>query len=396
MRILPFFMLLLFSLMACQSQTQPQIDPQVEEIHPFDELTALSIPRDEIRDIATLQRGAATFSPEMCYEPCLTFSPKGILYAAAYDNGNQQARVFAMDPNLEILWEKSYPFGAGGGYSLVATQEGHLFLAGRGETEQGPNRMIVAKLDNDGNLLWKKDYGSHMGTAGGFLKNGPDGFILLLQKSVKPTYTLKTLDREGKVTAQKEIAFPRVTMVNDMAVDAKGDILFAGNAEKMAPGDFFDGLLAKATADGQVEKYFILKTGQLDELSRIAPLSDGSFIICGYLGLDHSTKNHEKVVAKVDANLNFIWKQKIAETHAGGLDRIIEGKDGKIYLATVGQSFNEYNAFKLFVFQPDGKLEATLTNSSDTGMASPYGMATSPEGDVYMVGKGSRIQVIGL
>ncbi len=88
------------------------------------------------------------------------------VYVAGYemsDNDGGQSDVFVMklDTSGNIIWKKQY--GGGGtdrAYSM-AVSESYIYLAGyeTSDSTGGYEDIFVMKLDNGGNVMWKKQYG---------------------------------------------------------------------------------------------------------------------------------------------------------------------------------------------------------------------------------------------
>ncbi len=220
--------------------------------------------------------------------------------SAALSNSTSFVLVKFADTG-EVIWAKQHTFPTnffricdmvavpGGGYALVFEC-------------QDVQGIRVARLDEDGNVAWAKDYAS--------LDEKPCG----------------------------------------IAATADGELIIAGstyNLGQSAPGD---GLVVKLASDGAVIWTRAIGTADYESFRGVAKTSDGNFLLTG--GASAEQASHTYVV-KINEDGDLLWSEYVGTMTYG--NDIVELTDGALAVAGVYVSgFGFYDQAYLHRLAPDG------------------------------------------
>lgn len=252
------------------------------------------------------------------------------------------------DASGEVLWQKVY----GGeefdiGWSIVQTRDGNYLLAGE-TTSFGAGGMDIylIKVDQDGNEIWSKTYGSSMDEAVSSVGQTQDGGYLLVGNSVDPNDVITDPGTAGyagfagrsnihvvKTDKDGNEAWSRTYESEDNVIASSGAVTPDGGCVILAtiiyyPG--FDNDLYLLKIDGEGNEIWA-RTWEEDALAGYAMIqtSDNNFLITGTYEISENSLS-DSYLLKVDAQGNEIWMYTFGDP---GLfesgQALIETSDGK-------------------------------------------------------------------
>ena len=260
--------------------------------------------------------------------------------------GYEDMVLFVLEDQGQKVWEKSYGGSAAdllcdvkkvpaGGFILV----GGTF-SGPSGIKKTPNFGLediwLVRVDDAGNLLWEKTFGSSMlergmkvipTSDGGFLIAGWVRTVLLSDED----YLVLKTDASGNQLWTKTFAGPLMDELFDMQQMSNGNFLLSGYSnspagiDKTAPqiGGTDQWLICISPAGVKLwDKTYGTTADEGD--CRITPLRDGNYLIVGNVSGNAGT------LRKIDAQGNLIWTQSCP----GGLFRMAtQAVNGNIYVA---------------------------------------------------------------
>jgi gliding motility-associated-like protein len=259
--------------------------------------------------------------------------------------------LFVLDDNGNKLWEKSY-----GGISFDKLWDVKKVPAGGfilvGETESGPSGIKtspkygaediwVVRVDDNGNMLWEKTYGTLNGeralkviptTDGGFLLAGNSGS----GSSGFNDYLAMKIDAAGNILWTKFYGGIKDDVLFDMVQMPDGNFLLSGSSNSATGG------IKTAPQYGSYDHWVICiqpngiklwdqSYGSLDieNGGTLLALKDGNYLLTGDLNYGGTG-----LLRKIDPRGNLLWAQSCNQ----GLYRMAaEDDNGDIYVA--GESY---------------------------------------------------------
>ena len=248
--------------------------------------------------------------------------------------------VIKTDPNGDTLWTRKF----GGAqddkaWAIKNTSDGNLIIAGWSESNTqrpGNSDIFVIKIDQNGNLLWSRYYG----TSGN--DEGRD--------------IIETSDNKY-VIAGKFYPYHRAPNAALLCINQQGDSLWATSYPENT------------------------------EANSISQTADGGFIICGY----NLNTSYYAFIRKTDGNGNSLWASSItAVTNAHSVIQTIDG--GYIF---AGSFTTNYTRVYLVKFAPEETYNedhniTPLTFSLEQNYPNPFNAATTIS---YELPKASDVKI---
>ena len=250
--------------------------------------------------------------------------------------GSSDAYVVRTAANGEKIWDRIFGGSAEDYLSGVALMpDGGAVLVGYSTSPADGNKTSpgiygadgwLVRLDANGNKIWDKTFD---GREEGFFRDIqrlPDGGFILAGSSSDGDELgwIVRLDAEGNLLWQQEIYHEENSSFNRVLALPNGDIL-AGGYNEDDDGNF-SFWLARLNFRGEVLWERFYGGSGYDELTAIAPTSDGGFLIGGP---SNSPADGSKTspnfggkdfwVVRVDANGNSLWQRSFG---GGGEDEL--------------------------------------------------------------------------
>ena|GEM_PF-4228367 len=225
--------------------------------------------------------------------------------------------------NLE--WEETY----GGdrkdeGESVQQTSDGGYILAGVTNAlhpnleNDGSGDVYLAKIDDNGNLMWEKVFGGNRTDKGKFaIQTSEGGYIIVgstesYGNGAYDVYMIKT-DSKGDLIWEKTFGGKSDDFGESIDETFDGGFIIAGITGSKGAGGH-DYYLVKLDKRGNLrwERTF---GGRKNEFCKsVQQTSDGGYILVGTVGSAYGTLDNDVRLVKTDGSGNLIWKK----TYGGG------------------------------------------------------------------------------
>jgi WD40 repeat protein len=223
------------------------------------------------------------------------------------------------DPAGEILWERTWG-GADyeAGFAMIRASDGNLVIAG-GTSSYGAGEvdMYLLKVDQNGNEIWSKTFGSTQ-----------DDEVVDVHQTQDGGYIL--------------IGYTRIA-------GSEGDIEAAGN---IGAGESYI-YLVKTDGKGN-ELWSEVYTGENGEqvyTTAGLPTPDGGFLVLARI---NPNANHNTFLLKVDADGNEAWSRAWETENLRAGNDIIPTSDGDYLIVGLSEAPDGKGSFMLMKVDPDG------------------------------------------
>jgi gliding motility-associated-like protein len=261
--------------------------------------------------------------------------------------GSDDMALFVLDDQGQKIWEKSY--GGSGSDRLLDVKKvpaGGFILVGLSDSgpsgiKKSPNfgseDFWLVRVDDAGDLLWEKTFGSSKIEQGVKVIPTPDGGFLIAGKVyfTDSYYLVLKTDANGNQMWTTTFDGSNDDLLYDMQQMSDGNFLLLGTSnspvsrDKTAPQiGGYDQWLICISPEGVKLWDKTYGTNADEEDCRITPLRDGNYLIAGNM------RGSAGTLRKIDAQGNLIWTQSCSE----GLFRMAtQAANGNIYVA--GESY---------------------------------------------------------
>ena len=167
---------------------------------------------------------------------CIVPDPDGNPVVAGYSNDGD-AMIMKIDQNGDTLWARYIDFGSfSEAFTVSQVHDSGFVLCGYVYASSLPNKMFVARIDQDGNLIWSKTYsiGNHANYAYSVKETPDSGFIAAGYAENYPPYTSYALalklDENGNSQWCKGYSDGSSSFCSASDVLVEGDMLVFGCA----------------------------------------------------------------------------------------------------------------------------------------------------------------------
>jgi hypothetical protein len=299
--------------------------------------------------------------------------------------GDSDAWLFKIDPNGDIVWEKSYGNIGDEDWAFSVRQtinsnnllDGYI-MGGWSFNGIGDAYILLVRTDEDGNAQWVKKYGGSYGDVGKAVQQirnvdgEPDGFIVVgstdsITLGENDVWLIK-VDDNGDIEWEKKYG----DTISDNGYDVKhtfdGGYVIVGNTK-----DAFgrtDTYLIKVDSQGNEEWSKTYGGNEFDEGYSVQQTIDGGYAIAGYTSSFGSGGNDFYLI-KVDSQGNEEWSNSYGGSNLEISYSMQQTFDGGYAIAGYTSSFGSGgNDFYLIKVDSQGNEEWSKTyggSGSDVG-----------------------------
>jgi hypothetical protein len=351
--------------------------------------------------------------------------------------GDLDAHVVKLDSDGTLLWHTFLGGTAGDiGNGVTVDANGNIYVIGSSEASWGfPVRaysggyqdIFIAKLDNDGNLLWNTFLGSTKSTFPGDNGYGiavdDDGYIYAGGVSDQTwgspirAYTsdndalIAKLNVNGNLLWHTFLGGSGSDLAGDIVLDGNGNIYGGGNSSaswgssplRAFSGGARDGFIVKLDTSGTLSWHTFLGGSGEDQIRRLTLDSDGNLYAAGYSdatwgspvrAFTSSGTNGDGVAIKLNNSGTLIWNTFLGGSGIDYCHAIAVDNDNFVYVSgqsneTWGSPVRAYGGGNIGGFttalESDGEL-VWNTFQGGTGFTLSYGVAVTGNGNIYVAG----------
>ena len=229
----------------------------------------------------------------------------------------------------ELLWSRTYETAVREvGRSIARSADGGYLIAGTAEVEGGETKLLLLKVDGDGQLEWRRTYGPEGDVAGQAVVAVDNGYYIAGNADrpgrIDSDIILYRIDLRGRELWAEPLILSteEADEVYDMIRPAGGGIVIAGRRNFNS-----DAYLAKFSDVGVLQWESSIG-GELGDLANgVTELADGSLVIVGYSEI--SEVNSDILVAGFDPGGRERWRSTLGAPELAEDGRqIVATRDG--------------------------------------------------------------------
>lgn len=257
---------------------------------------------------------------------------KGNYYVFGYTENRGSITKHLYDG--KVAWQKTFGSASEIFINSAYQIEDGFLVAGGTSAGQGQHDVWVARLNDDGDIMWERSYGGTNNEGAVSIIKTPDKHYLVAGEGFSfgdevttDIWILKIHGdtengTEGDVIWQKRFGGGHWDLMGGATILNSGDYVFSGKTASFSPMGYYDGWILRLSPDGMVNhsavyNTFVDENEQVDEFSAIKATEDGGYIVAG-------RSNFEGWVVKFDQNNVIEWQHlinhQLQETYANAVD----------------------------------------------------------------------------
>ena len=308
----------------------------------------------------------------------------------SYGSGETDAYVIRVSAQGDTLWTRTLGgVGWESANAILGTSTNSWLVAGStSSSSSGPSDAFLFELDDSGNLIWSKTYGSGGPEGAQWLTRTSNGDVLLCGHSGSGgtgMYLVRmTADGDTVWTRKtKLIGGSLVSMVGESVVETgDGSLLVLGDANDLSVCYYYLDADGVAVASGTFN-------GLQNYVNRlhVINVSAGGYLVTGTTAT--SGLALDAFAMRLDEDLNPLWTKRYGGTQSERIGCVVECSDGGFALLGRTWSFgppeNDSADVYLLKLDPDGNL---LWSRTYGGSAHEEGqhMVQLPDGGFCILG----------
>ena len=291
-----------------------------------------------------------------------------------------------LDSDGNMVWNRTFLEGFGTELRSAVNLTDGFLLVGNEFSSSGDVNGYVARIDNQGTLLWKTIVG---GEKIDKLFSGiatPDGFAVFgLTYSYgngQSEAWIVQLDGNGNVVWNKTYGGSADNALRAGVLAQNGDYIMAGYTDAQGDNNY-DFSLLKVDAEGNMVWNKTYGGAESEKAYSMAKAPDG-YVLVGEVG--SLTTSTDAWVLKVNQNGNKVWDKTVGGKEADSPAYITPAKDGGYLVAGFTFSFGEgQRDFWLFKITDQGQVLFSCTQGNE-GFQEAYSVLETGNNAYVMVG----------
>ena len=283
-------------------------------------------------------------------------------------NGGTDAIIVKFDNDGNVLWKKNFGGLGDDRYESVTNTDSGIIAVGASYANFWigsfyTSNAIIVKYDNDGNVVWEKSYDGNNGdkyrgwtvtdvsdsysgvtaVPDGVVAVGYSMYFIGVSISIGEDAIIVKYDNNGNIIWKKDFSgdsnnrYSAVTAVSDGIVAVGASNFFAFHTRKL--GNHEDAIIVKYDDNGNVVWKKNYEGSGLEYYKDVTTVSDG-VVVVGRTSEDLSYSEDETdesfifiysaIIVKYDDSGNVVWKKKIVgcgddDTHFNGVATVMNG-----------------------------------------------------------------------
>jgi len=268
------------------------------------------------------------------------------------DEGTNVATLFRLDQFGNLLWKKQYTVTGITGFSgLEVSASGNFVCTGNTRTGIQSNTSVFAlSTDDNGNILWQEVYDLGGGqddaaneirktTHGGYIICGATNNVDEMISGVKDAVLIK-IDNNGTYEWHKTYGTLEGEEANSVKQTKGGGYIFAGSTTVRSdePGGDFDYYLVKTDDEGNQLWFKTFGGADYDFATSIVVDEQGGYVIAGYTS-SFGAGARDYWVIKTDTSGVEEWNKTYGGPENDTVSEIIQTNDDGFYIVGGSSSF---------------------------------------------------------
>ena len=253
------------------------------------------------------------------------------------DSWVNAAWILKLDSGGNIVWEKTYTSGVGGGaHSIQQTSDGGYIVAGRVcySFDWCYSDAWILKLDSSGNIEWQKTFGLGDEQADSIQQTSEGGYIVIGSTRAINDQTLSTvwimkLDSSGNIQWQKTYGDRSGEGSHSIKQTSDGGYIVGGYTGSFGAGGM-DAWLSKLDSDGNIQWQKTYGGSYIDVANSIEQTSDGGYIVAGSTSSYSDIPGYHSAawLLKLDSVGNITWEKTYGSGFSDSAYSIQKTSDG--------------------------------------------------------------------
>ncbi len=280
-------------------------------------------------------------------------------YDAEDNPGNKNMYVIRTDASGNKLWEKHFGDlnSIDEGKAIVPANDGGFIVLGNSMNLspaaglEPNNDIVVLKIDDKGNKIWQKNFGSAVNDEGNSLIATPEGYVIVGATEAKGNWDLYLLaiDNQGNILWEKIHGGGEKDLGNDIKRDKDGNFVVAGLTYSFATGGSHDFWVLKVNPKGEKIWSKVFGGLSVDEAYSVLVTASGNYVLAGYsedferdeYGENISLERLNVFLVQLTPDGNVIWQRAMGgERDQRGFD-VIATTDGSFIVVGINKTNTE-------------------------------------------------------
>ncbi len=276
--------------------------------------------------------------------------PDGYLVAgttSSFGDGSLDGYLLRLELNGDLIWQKVYGSGSNDVFTAVAEAESDGFLAVGFTTGgfMGTQDIMITRVDAFGSVLWSKTAGGGADDYARAVIRIADGYIISGGQSSLSAGTVDgfvmRIDNDGNVVWSKSYGSAVANII--YAEYEENGVLYAGSS-----ADAAGALLRLSTTDGSVLSGSLADGNATESLYYVRPTADGNLLQSDHSWSPSGGVQIRQWVRKTDRVGNVLWSKTYSAPGADLRGRAEPCSDGGSILVPY-ENFNKFTAEPVLV-----------------------------------------------
>ena len=288
-----------------------------------------------------------------------------------------------LDEQGNVLWGKAYgTTGLQDGYTVQQTSDSGFVVLGRSIGGFGGNDICVIKTDQDGDVQWKQVYGGRESEIGRTIQQTSDNSYVIagatssFGTAVNGNSCIIKLDSTGGIVWSKTYGGDSTSMASSFQETLNGDYVMSGTA-RHSDQNILAAYLIKmdpTTGDVKWEKQYRHSNGS--DAYSVVETFDGGYIMAGGKA---GVTDGNAILIKTDSEGSMLWSKTYDAASTGKI--VQETADGGYVL--LGADYTPFRDNVLIKVDSDGEVGWSKVYGGDGTDESIYVRQTSDGGYVF-------------
>lgn len=281
-------------------------------------------------------------------------------YSQSFSGGDYDTWLLKIDNDGDTLWTKTYgTWGNDQGQEIIPTSDGNYILTG--SSNSPPNSSYQAyliKIDPDGDIIWDKYYGGSSYEIGNSVKQTPDGGYIMLgitySYGVNGDAFLVKTNAIGDTLWTKKYGGSQLDEGIFIVVNSDSSYTFCVR-DSSSIGKNIDVQIIKTDANGNIlwDKHYGGTEKDTDKM--IQKTSDGGYIVSG-ITRSFGLSLPDMWILKLDSEGDTLWTRRYGGTDNEHCYSTKQTSDGGYIAVGKCESFSQEDGIMFLKLNSKGKL----------------------------------------